>query len=162
MAQAFLHTNIDKNAFSKWVGKLSQENRDKCSNIIKASITTLERRAKNDAPSDDGILRAKIASEYGRETFGNIFGGAVYTHVFYAPYVEWGTGDSAVIHPADREYASEWWTHKKHKGMKRHPYLMDNFRLTVYELKAQLKNMGFEEKRGNEPTIAQIGRRQSL
>lgn len=148
----FLHINFkDKAKFEKWVGGLSDENKKKASHTIVNAVSRMERRAKYFAPKDDGFLRSSIYSEFGRATFGQVLGGAVYTTKLYAPYAEWGTGTYAGRYLGSRpqeekDYASNWWTRKQHRGMRGTPYLMPAYYMAIKEVEMQLKDMGFEKK----------------
>jgi HK97 gp10 family phage protein len=50
----------------------------------------VERAAKQKAPKDTGELRRSITSRV--DTLGNEVIGVIYTPLYYAPYVEYGTG----------------------------------------------------------------------
>lgn len=50
----------------------------------------VEREAKMKAPRDNGDLARSITSKV--ETSGNVVEGTIFTPLFYAPYVEYGTG----------------------------------------------------------------------
>lgn len=73
--------------------------------------------ASGTAPKDKGFLSRNIREQQVAVMQWDVTSGAR-----YSPYKEWGTGSRAVI-PADLlEYASQWWTKRKHAGIHPHPY----------------------------------------
>jgi hypothetical protein len=83
----------------------------------KFAAQTWEEGAKRDAPKDFGFLAGAIRSvRLGQGSW------EVVSPISYSPYQEWGTGSNAVI-PVDLlDYASQWWTHKIHRGIRPHVY----------------------------------------
>ena len=63
---------------------------DKVKRAIGTACATVERTAKEKAPKGEGELRRSITSKV--EEIGGEAIGTVYTPIFYAPYVEYGTG----------------------------------------------------------------------
>jgi HK97 gp10 family phage protein len=94
----------------------------------------VERSAKEKAPKGDGSLRRSIASKVEN------FEGIVYTPLFYAPYVEFGTGLFAEV--AGRKDVP--WVYQDEKGkwhttsgMKAKPYMrpaLDENRAKITEI----------------------------
>lgn len=97
---------------------------------------TWAKGAARDAPKDFGRLAQRISvfkEKHG--TWG------VASPVFYSPYQEWGTGSSAVI-PADLiSYASQWWTHKVHVGIRPHVYFFVQKPIAEKQLLGDLEQM---------------------
>ena len=65
-------------------------NAENIESAIKQSCLLVERDAKEKAPKGNGELRRSITSKV--ETSEENVEGVVYTPLFYAPYVEYGTG----------------------------------------------------------------------
>ena len=65
-------------------------NAENIESAIKQSCLLVERHAKEKAPKGNGELRRSITSKV--ETSEENIEGVVYTPLFYAPYVEYGTG----------------------------------------------------------------------
>lgn len=63
---------------------------DGLENAMKKAVLLVERDAKKNAPRGDGDLARSITSKI--ETSGEEIIGTVFTPLFYAPYVEYGTG----------------------------------------------------------------------
>lgn len=84
---------------------------------VEHAAATWEQGAKRDAPKDFGRLAGLISSVKIQD--GNW---EVVSRASYSPYQEWGTGSNAII-PVDLlDYASQWWTHKIHVGIRPHVY----------------------------------------
>lgn len=83
----------------------------------KFAAQTWEQGAKRDAPKDFGRLSGLISSKQNKPGEWEVV-----SRASYSPYQEWGTGSNAII-PVDLlDYASQWWTHKIHKGIRPHVY----------------------------------------
>lgn len=96
------------------IGKALPEELDEAARFAAA---TWEQGAKRDAPKDLGALAGEISSKQNK-----VGEWEVVSPVRYSPYQEWGTGSNAII-PIDLlDYASQWWTHKIHKGIRPHVY----------------------------------------
>lgn len=96
--------------------------------------------AKMRAPTDLGQLKGAINPRYGR------LEASVTVAVFYAAYVEFGTGQFAGPRvsqlPADwKEYAAQFKGTKKVKGMRAQPYLFPAYEKTVEQLEKDLKSI---------------------
>lgn len=90
---------------------------DEMDEAAKFAAATWEQGAKRDAPKDFGKLAGGISSKQVSPGHWEVV-----SRVFYSPYQEWGTGSNAVI-PVDLlDYASQWWTHKIHVGIRPHVY----------------------------------------
>lgn len=63
---------------------------DGLENAMKKAVLLVEREAKKNAPRGNGDLARSITSKI--ETSGEEIIGTVFTPLFYAPYVEYGTG----------------------------------------------------------------------
>ena len=73
------------------------------------------------APVRYGFLKGGISKEFIKQGEREVV-----SNVYYSPYQEWGTGERAKI-PGDLvEYAAQWWTRKKHKGIYPHPYFFEH------------------------------------
>lgn len=97
---------------------------------------TWEAGAKRDAPKDFGTLARDISKK--PVTLGHW---EVVSRAFYSPYQEWGTGSNAVI-PVDLlDYASQWWTHKVHVGIRPHVYFFVQKPLAEKQLLQDLEQM---------------------
>ncbi len=64
---------------------------------VRASVKVIEEAAKAKAPVDTGALQASITSSV--DDSGKTVIGTVGPHVFYAPYVEFGTGIRGAASP---------------------------------------------------------------
>lgn len=103
---------------------------------VEHAATTWEQGAKRDAPKDFGRLAGLISSVKIQD--GNW---EVVSRAFYSPYQEWGTGSNAVI-PVDLlDYASQWWTHKIHVGIRPHVYFFVQKPLVEKQLLEDLEQM---------------------
>lgn len=95
-------------------------NEDKVNAALGKACALVERSAKEKAPKGDGALRRSITSKV------EDFEGIVFTPLFYAPYVEFGTGLFAEENGRKdvpwcyQDEKGEWHTTS---GMKPHPYL---------------------------------------
>lgn len=115
------------------MGKLLEGEMDEAAML---AAKTWEQGAKRDAPKDFGRLAQRISSY--KVSMGNW---EVASPVFYSPYQEWGTGSNAVI-PADLiSYASQWWTHKIHKGIRPHVYFFVQKPIAEKQLLGDLEQM---------------------
>ena len=88
------------------------------------SCAIVERSAKEKAPKGGGDLRRSIESRV--EQNGDDLQGVVFTPLFYAPYVEFGTG----LFAEEKGRKDVPWVYQDEKGewhttsgMKPHPYL---------------------------------------
>ena len=103
---------------------------------VKFAAETWEGGAKRDAPKDFGFLAGGISK--GKIADANW---EVFSRVRYSPYQEWGTGSNAVI-PIDLvDYASQWWTHKVHVGIRPHVYFFVQKPVVEAQLLGDLEQM---------------------
>ena len=100
-------------------------NAENIESAIKQSCLLVERDAKEKAPKGNGELRRSITSKV--ETSEENIQGVVYTPLFYAPYVEYGTGLFAEGGNGRKDVP---WSYKDEKGewhstsgMEPQPYL---------------------------------------
>lgn len=98
----------------------------------------VETSAKKKAPKGTGALRRSIQTDV--TVMPNEVTGIVFTPLFYAPYVEFGTG----IHAEKQGRKDVPWTYKDDKGewhttsgMKPQPYL----RPALYENRSEIKRI---------------------
>lgn len=131
--------------FQKWTKTLSAENQTKCKQIIRTTVFEMDRKAKT-------FAAASALFGIGQSIYPVIdmrgLGGGVRVGKFYGPYVEWGTG-ARFDRPREaeiRDYAAEWWTHKRWRGMRARPYLFPAWRIAKSELAIRLGAIGFKEK----------------
>lgn len=94
-------------------------------NAMKKAVLLVEREAKMKAPKGTGDLARSITSKV--ETSGSEVEGTVFTPLFYAPYVEYGTGLFAEAGNGRKDVpwhyqddAGEWHTTS---GMKPQPFM---------------------------------------
>jgi HK97 gp10 family phage protein len=92
--------------FNEIIEKLEKmDNPEKVEQGVKRACALVERSAKQRAPKGEGELRRSITSEVsGLE-------GIVFTPLFYAPYVEYGTGCFAENNPK-----SGYWVYVRNSG----------------------------------------------
>lgn len=103
----------------------------------RAAAETWEEGAKRDAPIDFGRL-AGLISKHPLPGQGQW---EVVSRAFYSPYQEWGTGSNAVIPVELLDYASQWWTHKIHVGIRPHVYFFVQKPIAERQLLADLEQM---------------------
>lgn len=130
--------------FKRWTNKLSAENKLKCERLIMNTTISMSFRAKSFASAWalSGISQSIIPFRDGALT------GTVNVGKLYGPYVEWGTGMQFDC-PREqeiRDYAAQWWTHKRWRGMRARPYLFPAYRIAIKELKFKLNQMGFKSE----------------
>ncbi len=105
-------SDIDK--LAREIAKRGDSYRDKMKTVVHRSALSIESRAKLNVTEDssDGRLRASIISELDPQRPS----ANVHTAVFYAPYVEFGTGERVFQNTKngynftdeDRQYASQF------------------------------------------------------
>ncbi len=98
---------------------------------VAASCALVEEKAKLYCPVDTGALQASITTEI--DDSGKTVIGRVSPHMFYAPYVEFGTGIVGASSPGagPGPYSIHW------KGMVAQPYMrpaLDEAKPAVLEL----------------------------
>lgn len=113
------------------MGKILDDEMDEAAML---AAKTWELGAKRDAPKDFGRLAQRISSYKATHW-------EVASPVFYSPYMEWGTGSSAIIPQDLITYASQWWTHKIHKGIRPHPYFFVQKPIVEKQLLGDLEQM---------------------
>lgn len=81
--------------------KVQKTTSDKLRDQIRVSTINVERNAKKRVPVDNGILRSSLRTRFGK------LDADVYTELFYAPFVEFGTGTKVFQDPEGFTFSQE-------------------------------------------------------
>jgi HK97 gp10 family phage protein len=104
-----------------------------------ASALNIETTAKMDCPVDMGTLRSSIHQEDLSE--GKTIRYWIGSNVYYAPFVEFGTGARVSIPTGYDEFAAQFKGQKDVAGMNAQPYLLPNFEMEKEKFKQNILNI---------------------
>ena len=104
-----------------------------------ASALNIETTAKIDCPVDMGTLRSSIHQEDLSE--GKTIRYWIGSNVYYAPFVEFGTGAKVSIPTGYDEFAIQFKGQKDVAGMNAQPYLLPNFEMEKEKFKENILNI---------------------
>jgi len=104
-----------------------------------ASALNIETTAKMDCPVDMGTLRSSIHQEDLSE--GKTIRYWIGSNVYYAPFVEFGTGAKVSIPTGYDEFAIQFKGQKDVAGMNAQPYLLPNFEMEKEKFKENILNI---------------------
>lgn len=104
-----------------------------------ASALNIETTAKMDCPVDMGTLRSSIHQEDLSE--GKTIRYWIGSYVYYAPFVEFGTGAKVSIPTGYDEFAIQFKGQKDVAGMNAQPYLLPNFEMEKEKFKENILNI---------------------